>query len=71
MFNYPQVSRAQNEVHLAREKLDSLIDLYRKQLGIRKLEFMNVSGTTHLIEVVEFEIQMDLFSRYLKVPRKL
>ncbi|KAF5480390.1 hypothetical protein F2P56_001145 [Juglans regia] len=48
---FPEVSRAQKEVHMAQEKLDSLIDLYRKQLGMRKLEFMNVSGTTHLIEL--------------------
>lgn len=40
------------EVQLAKEKLDSLISLYRKQLGMRKLEFIIVSGTTHLIEVV-------------------
>lgn len=37
---------------MAKKKLDSLISLYRKQLGMRKLEFISVSGTTHLIEVV-------------------
>lgn len=56
---------------MAQEKLDSLIDVYRKQLGMRKLEFMNVSGTTHLIEVVEFEIQMDFFLGYLRFLCKL
>lgn len=39
-----------------REKLDSLITLYRKQLGMRKLEFVSVLGTTHLIEVIEFKL---------------
>lgn len=37
---------------MAVEHLDSLIDLYRKRLGMRKLEYMSVSGVTHLIEVV-------------------
>jgi len=37
---------------MAVEHLDSLIDLYRKRLGMRKLEYMCVSGVTHLIEVV-------------------
>ncbi|XP_015878076.3 DNA mismatch repair protein MSH3 [Ziziphus jujuba] len=48
---YPEVARARKEVQLAKEKLDSLISLYRKQLRMSKLEFMSVSGTTHLIEV--------------------
>lgn len=38
-------------MHEAEEKLNSLIAQYRKQLGIRNLEFMCVSGITHLIEV--------------------
>ncbi|XP_075647562.1 DNA mismatch repair protein MSH3 [Castanea sativa] len=48
---FPEVARARKEVQLANEKLDSLIDLYRKRLGMRKLEFVSVSGTTHLIEL--------------------
>ncbi|KAK4571663.1 hypothetical protein RGQ29_030181 [Quercus rubra] len=48
---FTEVARARKEVQLAREKLDSLIDLYRKRLGMRKLEFLSVSGTTHLIEL--------------------
>ncbi|KAA8533740.1 hypothetical protein F0562_031257 [Nyssa sinensis] len=48
---FPEVARARKAVQLAKEKLDSLIGLYRKQLGMWKLEFMSVSGTTHLIEM--------------------
>ncbi|GMY07192.1 DNA mismatch repair protein MSH3 isoform X1, partial [Fagus crenata] len=48
---FPEVARARKEVQLSKEKLDSLIDLYRKKLGMRKLEFVSVSGTTHLIEL--------------------
>ncbi|PRQ60072.1 putative DNA mismatch repair protein MutS [Rosa chinensis] len=48
---FPEVAKARKEVQLANEKLNSLIGLYRKQLGMRKLEFMSVSGTTHLIEL--------------------
>ena len=44
---------------MAVEQLDSLIGLYRKQLGIRNLEFMSVSGLTHLIEVVELKVGMN------------
>ncbi|PON64695.1 Endonuclease MutS [Parasponia andersonii] len=46
-----EVARARKEVQLANEKLDSLITLYRKQLRMNKLEFISVSGTTHLIEL--------------------
>uniref|UniRef100_A0A2N9HGD3 DNA mismatch repair proteins mutS family domain-containing protein n=1 Tax=Fagus sylvatica TaxID=28930 RepID=A0A2N9HGD3_FAGSY len=46
-----EVARARKEVQLSKEKLDCLIDLYRKKLGMRKLEFVSVSGTTHLIEL--------------------
>lgn len=37
---------------MAVEQLDPLIGLYRKRLGMRNLEYMSVSGVTHLIEVV-------------------
>ncbi|KAM6555900.1 hypothetical protein CsatB_002919 [Cannabis sativa] len=46
-----EVARARKEVQSANEKLDSLIALFRKQLRMSKLEFMSVSGTTHLIEL--------------------
>ncbi|XP_059450944.1 DNA mismatch repair protein MSH3 isoform X2 [Corylus avellana] len=48
---FPEGAKARKELQLAKEKLDSLIDLYRKRLGMRKLEFMSVSGITHLIEL--------------------
>lgn len=48
---FPEVSRAQKAFNMAVEQLDSLIDLFRKRLGMRKLEFMSISGTTHLIEL--------------------
>ncbi|XP_002510803.2 DNA mismatch repair protein MSH3 isoform X1 [Ricinus communis] len=48
---FPEVASSNKAVHLAKEKLDSLINLYRKQLKMRSLEFMSVSGTTHLIEL--------------------
>lgn len=43
--------RARKDFQMAVEQLDSLIDLYRKWLGMRNLEFMCVAGVTHLIEV--------------------
>ncbi|KAM0945139.1 putative DNA mismatch repair protein MutS/MSH [Dioscorea sansibarensis] len=46
-----EVSRSHTSVHEAEEKLNSLIAQYRKLLGIRNLEFMCVSGITHLIEL--------------------
>lgn len=46
-----QVARARKAVQSAKEELDSLINMCRKQLGMRNLEFMSVSGITHLIEV--------------------
>ncbi|GFY84229.1 homolog of DNA mismatch repair protein MSH3 [Actinidia rufa] len=48
---FPEVSKAKTAVQWANEKLDSLIGFYRKQLGMRKLDFMSVSGITHLIEM--------------------
>lgn len=46
-------------VQMAEKKLDLLIVQYRKQLGMQKLEFMSVSGKTHLIEVT---LQLSMFS---------
>ncbi|PIA31437.1 hypothetical protein AQUCO_04900023v1 [Aquilegia coerulea] len=48
---FPEVATAQTTVQVANHKLDSLIDLYRKQLGVRNLDFISVSGSTHLIEL--------------------
>ncbi|XP_059629291.1 DNA mismatch repair protein MSH3 isoform X2 [Cornus florida] len=48
---FPEVARVRTAVQLAKENLDSLIGLYRKQLKMHKLEFISVSGTTHLIEL--------------------
>ncbi|KAK4385004.1 DNA mismatch repair protein MSH3 [Sesamum angolense] len=49
--NFPEVASARTKVHLANERLYQLLPLYRKQLRISNLEFMNVSGVTHLIEL--------------------
>ncbi|XP_057427626.1 DNA mismatch repair protein MSH3 isoform X2 [Lotus japonicus] len=48
---FPEVIRARKDFQMAVEQLDSLISLYRKRLGIRNLEFLSVSGATHLIEL--------------------
>lgn len=48
---FPEVNTARKAFQMAVEHLDSLIDLYRKRLGMRKLEYMCVSGVTHLIEL--------------------
>lgn len=49
--HFLQVASGRTAVQIAREKLDLLIGQYKKQLGMRNLEFMSVSGSTHLIEV--------------------
>ncbi|XP_062120439.1 DNA mismatch repair protein MSH3 isoform X2 [Humulus lupulus] len=46
-----EVARARKEIQSTKGELDSLITLFRKQLRMSKLEFMSVSGTTHLIEL--------------------
>ncbi|KAK7357346.1 hypothetical protein VNO80_16630 [Phaseolus coccineus] len=48
---FPEVIRARKDFKLAVEQLDSLIDLYRKLLIMQNLEFISISGTTHLIEL--------------------
>ncbi|CAJ1977075.1 unnamed protein product [Sphenostylis stenocarpa] len=48
---FPEVIRARKNFKLAVEQLDSLIDLYRKRLRMQNLEFISISGTTHLIEL--------------------
>ncbi|KAA0033635.1 DNA mismatch repair protein MSH3 [Cucumis melo var. makuwa] len=61
---YPKVARARKEAQSAREKLDALITFYRKQLGMRNLEFTSVSGTTHLIELA---IDVKVPSKWVKI----
>lgn len=51
-LTHVQIAKARSLVQAAKEKLELLISLYRKQLRMNNLEFMSVSGTTHLIEVV-------------------
>ncbi|KAK1261094.1 DNA mismatch repair protein MSH3 [Acorus gramineus] len=48
---FSEVFRCHTAVQVAKEKLDLLISQYRKQLGMRSLEFTSVSGSTHLIEL--------------------
>ncbi|XP_074557453.1 DNA mismatch repair protein MSH3 [Curcuma longa] len=50
---FPEICRGRMAVQMAEKKLDLLIVQYRKQLGMQKLEFMSVSGKTHLIELPE------------------
>ncbi|XVF53622.1 hypothetical protein PTKIN_Ptkin05aG0113300 [Pterospermum kingtungense] len=61
---FAEVARARKAVQLAKEELDNLIGLYRKQLGKRNLEFVCVSGTTHLIEL---PIDAEVPSKWVKV----
>ncbi|XP_009137534.1 DNA mismatch repair protein MSH3 isoform X2 [Brassica rapa] len=48
---FPELAEARQALLAVREKLDSLIVSYRKKLANRNLEFLEVSGITHLIEV--------------------
>ncbi|XP_065869912.1 DNA mismatch repair protein MSH3 isoform X2 [Euphorbia lathyris] len=50
---FPEVAKSREAVQLAKEKTDSLISSYRKQLKMHNLKFMSVSGVTHLIELPE------------------
>ncbi|KAK8966146.1 DNA mismatch repair protein MSH3 [Platanthera guangdongensis] len=45
------VASGQIAVQITKEKLDSLIIQYQKELGMRNLDFTSVSGVTHLIEL--------------------
>nr|XP_025674572.1 DNA mismatch repair protein MSH3 isoform X2 [Arachis hypogaea] len=56
---FPEVTRARKAFQMEEEQLNSLIGLYRKRLGMRKLEFMSVSGITHLIEL-ETDVKVPL-----------
>ncbi|CAN8230545.1 unnamed protein product [Cochlearia groenlandica] len=48
---FPELAEARQTVVAVREKLDFSIASYRKKLAIRNLEFLTVSGITHLIEL--------------------
>uniref|UniRef100_A0A0E0KWZ7 DNA mismatch repair protein MSH3 n=1 Tax=Oryza punctata TaxID=4537 RepID=A0A0E0KWZ7_ORYPU len=48
---FPEVAEGHVTVEMAKQKLELLITEYRKQLGVRNLEFKTVAGTTHLIEL--------------------
>ncbi|TYH41256.1 hypothetical protein ES332_D12G303100v1 [Gossypium tomentosum] len=61
---FPEVARARKALQLAKEKLDNLIGLYRKQFRNHKLEFTCVSGTTHLVEL---SIDAKVPSNWVKV----
>ncbi|PWA85706.1 DNA mismatch repair protein [Artemisia annua] len=61
---FEEIAAARNKVKQAEEKLDLLIGLYRKQLKNRNLEFMSVSGTTHLIEL---PVDVKVPSNWVKV----
>ncbi|KAG2263193.1 hypothetical protein Bca52824_070272 [Brassica carinata] len=57
---FPELAEARQAVLAVREKLDSLIVSYRKKLSNRNLEFLEVSGITHLIEVpVDAKVPMN------------
>jgi len=49
--HFPEVAEGHVNVEMAQHKLDLLIVEYRKQLGIRNLEFKTVAGSTNLIEL--------------------
>ncbi|KAG0460562.1 hypothetical protein HPP92_020859 [Vanilla planifolia] len=48
---FPEVVSGKILVEIEKEKLDSLIGQYRKQLGMFNLNFICVAGVTHLIEL--------------------
>lgn len=51
LYIFLQVAEGHVTVEMAKQKLDLLIVEYRKQLGMRSLEYKTVSGTAYLIEV--------------------
>ncbi|KAI4320021.1 hypothetical protein MLD38_033548 [Melastoma candidum] len=57
---FPEVVRCRQAVQLAKDNLDSLISSCRKQVGRRNLEFITVSGITHLLELpVEVKVPLN------------
>ncbi|XP_071732643.1 DNA mismatch repair protein MSH3 [Rutidosis leptorrhynchoides] len=61
---FEEIATARTKVKQATEKLDLLIGLYRKQLKNHNLEFMSVSGSTHLIELA---LDVKVPSNWVKV----
>ncbi|KAK1419429.1 hypothetical protein QVD17_28596 [Tagetes erecta] len=61
---FEEIAIARANVKQAKEKLDLLIGLYRKQLKMQNLEFMSVSGTPHLIEL---PLDVQVPSNWVKV----
>ncbi|KAL2476807.1 DNA mismatch repair protein MSH3 [Abeliophyllum distichum] len=68
---FPEVQmKTRSKFQLANEKLDQLIGLYRKQLRMHNLEFLNVSGVTHLIEILllpQLPLDVKVPSNWMKV----
>ncbi|ESQ54750.1 hypothetical protein EUTSA_v10024274mg [Eutrema salsugineum] len=57
---FPELAEARQAVLAVREKLDSSIVSYRKKLANRNLDFLDVSGITHLIELpVDAKVPMN------------
>ncbi|CAL9226817.1 unnamed protein product [Arabidopsis halleri] len=57
---FPELAEARQAVLVIKEKLDSSISSFRKKLAIRNLEFLQVSGITHLIELpVDVKVPMN------------
>ncbi|CAM8986222.1 unnamed protein product [Rhodiola kirilowii] len=48
---FPEIFQAQDSVLVVTEKLESLIISYQKKFGMHNLEYISVSGSTHLIEL--------------------
>ncbi|CAM8993437.1 unnamed protein product [Rhodiola kirilowii] len=48
---FPEIFQAQDSVLVVKEKLESLIISYQKKFGMHNLEYISVSGLTHLIEL--------------------
>lgn len=48
---FPEVYKCRGAVQAAVQKLDSLLPAYQNQLKLPNLEYLSVSGITHLIEV--------------------
>ncbi|CAN6487340.1 unnamed protein product [Victoria cruziana] len=48
---FPEVGKCQTTVASCKHKLEALITQFRKQLGMRNLEFSSVAGSTYLIEL--------------------
>ncbi|KAI3712545.1 hypothetical protein L1987_71103 [Smallanthus sonchifolius] len=61
---FEEVATSRTKVKQEKEKLDLLIGLCRKQLKNQKLEFMSVSGMTHLIEL---PVDVKVPSNWVKV----